>query len=200
MINRQFFFDHARLHLFDGRLKATQVVGMSAILDIWEKKRAASDDRWLAYILATAHHETDRAMQPIREYGNAAYFRRMYDIAGERPDLARRMGNTAPGDGARYCGRGFVQLTWKRNYAAMVAPTCVDLVAFPEKALDLPIATEIMFTGMICGMFTGRKMADYLSRTMEDWVNARRIINGIDKANLIAEYAKKYYAAISYTT
>ena len=39
------------------------------ILDEWEKNYAKADDRWLAYALGTAHHETDRTFGPIREYG-----------------------------------------------------------------------------------------------------------------------------------
>ncbi len=51
MINRKFFFDHARLTLFDGSLKASQVSGMNAILDEWDRAYAKKDDRWLAYML-----------------------------------------------------------------------------------------------------------------------------------------------------
>lgn len=200
MINRQFFFDRVRLGLFDGKLPQSQVAGVTAILDLLERDHGDGDDRWLAYMLATAHHETDRTMQPIREYGTAAYFRRMYDVEGARPALARRMGNTTPGDGARYCGRGFVQLTWKNNYAAMIGPTCVELVKFPERALELPVATEILFVGMMRGMFTGWKLGEFFGAKREDWVGARRIVNGRDKASLIAGYGRRYYAALSYTT
>ncbi|MEJ0013449.1 MAG: hypothetical protein WDM94_12685 [Bauldia sp.] len=200
MIDRHFFFDRIRLTLFDGALRQSQVDGLTAILDAWERDHAASDDRWLAYMLATAHHETDRTLQPIREAGGAAYLRRMYDVTGARPALARKMGNTEPGDGVKYCGRGFVQLTWKDNYRAMTGPTCIDLVAFPDRAMELPVATEILFTGMIRGMFTGRKLADYFNPSRADWTGARRIVNGTDKANLIAGYGRSYYAALSHTT
>lgn len=200
MINRHFFFDYVRTALFEGRLRQPQVNGLTAILDTWERGHAKSDDRWLAYMLATAHHETDRTLQPVRETGGEAYLRRMYDIAGARPALARKMGNTEPGDGVKYCGRGFVQLTWKNNYRAMGGPTCVDLVGHPDKAMELPVATEILFTGMIRGMFTGKKLADYFDRSRADWTGARRIVNGTDKASLIAGYGKAYYAAIGYTT
>jgi hypothetical protein len=74
LLNGKFFFDTARLRLFDGKLKATQVAGLSAILDEWEEHHAGKDDRWLAYVLATVHHETDRTMQPIKEYGGQSYF------------------------------------------------------------------------------------------------------------------------------
>ena len=202
MINRPFFFDRVRLQLFDGSLRQGQVDGLTGILDEWEKSHASKDDRWLAYMLATTHHETDRTVKPIKEYGGVAYYTRMYDPEphGTRPALARRMGNTAPGDGAKYCGRGFVQLTWKNNYAAMTPVTGVDLVNDPDRAMELPVATKVLFHGMMSGMFTGKKLGDYFNKTTEDWRNARRIINGVDKANAIAEYSKRYYSAISHTT
>lgn len=199
-INRKFFFDTVRVTLFGGSLKASQVAGMAAILDVWEDGYSDNDDRWLAYILATTFHEVDTRMQPINEYGGNAYFHRMYDINGSRPAKARELGNLSPGDGVRYRGRGFVQLTGKRNYADMARRLGVDLIGNPDLALDTRIATRIMFVGMTLGTFTGRKLADYFNPTRDDWIQARRIINGLDKANVIAGHGKRFYAALSYTT
>lgn len=200
MINRAFFFDQARMSLFGGSLKQGQVDGIVTILNEWEKSHAKKDDRWLAYMLATVHHETDRTFRPIKEYGGNAYYTKMYDVTGMNPARAKKNGNTTKGDGAKYCGRGFVQLTWKNNYKKMSAVCGVDLVAAPDRAMDPPIASKILFHGMMNGSFTGKKLADYFSSTTEDWKNARRIINGIDKANAIGDYGHRYYAAISYTT
>ena len=69
MINRKFFFDHARADLFNGGFTQGQVNGLNAILDEWESNYKNKDDRWLAYMLATVHHETDRKIAPIEEYG-----------------------------------------------------------------------------------------------------------------------------------
>ncbi len=184
-INRTFFYQHARETLFNGSLRQSQVDGMTAILDYWEKHLAGSDDRWLAYSLGTTHHETDRKMQPIEEYGRGR--NRTYG----RPD---------PQTGLKYYGRGFVQLTWKYNYKKLGDELHVDLVNHPERALDLGIATRVMFVGMINGFFTGKRLSTYFNKTTADWVNARRIINGTDRAQLVASYARLYYAAISYTT
>jgi hypothetical protein len=199
MLNRKFFFDRVRLDLFSGTLKASQVSGLDGILTEWDTNHAAEDDRWLAYMLATAHHETDRTFRPIKEYGGNAYLTKMYDVTGDNPKRARENGNTEPGDGARYCGRGFVQLTWKNNYRTMSGVCGVDLVAAPDRAMELPIATKILFHGMMNGTFTGKRLANYFAGSTEDWVNARKIINGLDKANAIADYGKRYYAAISHT-
>ncbi|MEM7546653.1 MAG: hypothetical protein AAF367_14055 [Pseudomonadota bacterium] len=202
-INRKFFFDQARTTLFDGSLKQQQVNGLTGLLDYWEAKHSKKDDRWLAYVIATAHHEVDRKMMPIKEYGGSKYFFRKYDIEGDNPRLARELGNIAKGDGVRFHGRGFVQLTGRANYAAWEKRLKTDLTSSYEnanKVLELGFATQILFEGMILGTFTGKKLSDYLDGVREDWEGARRIINGRDKKALIASYAKSYYAAISYTT
>lgn len=199
-INRRFFFDSVRTRPFAGRLTARQVEGLTAILDVWESSSERRDDRWLAYMLATAFHETATTMQPIREYGGNSYFTKMYDVEGANPARARRMGNTEPGDGPRYCGRGYVQLTWKANYAAMSPIVDADLVADPDKAMDPTIACKVMFHGMVDGLFTGRRLENYFQGATEEWVNARRIINGLDRAQIVAGYARNFYSAVSYTT
>lgn len=186
MINRTFFFDYVRQHLHNGTLNARQVQGMTAILDGWEPKYAKSDDRWLAYMLGTTHHETDRKMWPIEEYGRGK---------------GRPYGKPTGPYGQVYYGRGFVQLTWDYNYKTMETKAGITgLLQHPEYALDLANATKIMFYGMINGTFTGKKLGDYFNTTTDDWVRARAIINGTDKQQLVAGYAKQYYAAISYTT
>jgi putative chitinase len=175
-LNRDFFFHYVRLHLFGGSLKQSQVEGLTAIIDYWDAGYSGKDDRWLAYMFATAHHETDRKFQAIEEYGKG------------------KGHSYAP-----YYGRGLVQLTWDYNYKKMGERFGVDLFDHPELALDLDLAVKIMFYGMMNGSFTGKKLSDYFNATKEDWVSARRIINGLDKANLIAGYGHQYYAAISYT-
>ncbi len=198
-INRRFFYDTVRLTLFEGRMRQTQVNGMNVFLDYWENGFASNDDRWLAYMLATAYHEVDKKMQPIKEYGSDAYFFRMYDIEGQRPDVARDLGNTQPGDGVKFHGRGYVQLTGRRNYQDMSNRLGVDLVSNPELALETDVAARIIFEGMIDGSFTGKKLSDYFNPTTENWKQARRIVNRLDKAELIAGYGKLFYRAISYT-
>ena len=202
MINRKFFFDHVRANLFAGRLTASQVSGMNFILDVWEASHAAQDDRWLAYALGTAFHETAFTMQPIKELGGDKRFHDLYDIGGRNPTLARGLGNLQPGDGILFHGRGYVQLTGRANYKRMQAAFGGDLTssrAAADGVLQPALAAKIMFKGMIEGIFTGKKLGDYFNGPREDWVNARRIINRLDRADDIAGYARKFYAALSHT-
>jgi hypothetical protein len=58
------------------------------------------------------------------------------------------------------------------------------------------IAAEILFTGMEDGWFTGKALDDYFNLLATDYVGARRIVNGTDKASLIAGYARDFEEAL----
>lgn len=184
MIDRKKFYLAVRLNLFGGILHQSQVDGIEAILDEWERRKL-TDLRWLAYMLATVKWETAHTMQPIAEYGRGRGY--AYGV----PDA----------NGHAYYGRGFVQLTWKRNYEALGKLLNVDLVNNPDKAMELPIATQILFEGMMradssVGDFTGMALDDCFSATQEDWVKARKIINGTDHAAEIADLGRKFMSAL----
>ncbi|OBZ96011.1 chitinase [Pararhizobium polonicum] len=206
--DRTIFFKTVRSSLFDGTLRQGQVEGITAILDRWARTPATAvrpmpamaDRRWLAYMLATAHHETGRTMQPVRETFAASDDRAIAIL-----DAAFRRGRlpsvSVPywrrdADGKSWLGRGLVQLTHRANYEKMTAATGIDLVARPDLAMELAVSVDILFAGMESGAFTGRKLGDYFSATKEDWTGARRIINGRDRAALVAGYGKRYLAAI----
>lgn len=172
-MDRAVFFNTVRSYPFPGKLNAGQVQGMEAILDEWEHRQLV-DMRWLAYMLATAFHETAYSMQPIEEIGKGA---------------GRAYGDTP------YYGRGFVQLTWEKNYQTMGKLLNVDLQAHPEQALDMHVATQVMFEGMMRGLFTGVGLKKYFNDE-SDWYNARRIINGVDRADQVARYGRAFFFAL----
>lgn len=189
MINRKIFFDAVRTHLFDGSLKQSQVSGLTDLLDVWEASWVGSDPRWLAYALATAHHETDRTMLPIEEYGKGAgrsYGRRLKCNGTPYTDTANL-----------FYGRGYVQLTWYENYERASQELGADFISNPACVMVPAAAALIMFKGMAQGWFTGRKFSTYINERACDYLNARRIINGTDRAELVAGYAHKYQAALT---
>ena len=144
----------------------------------------------VAYLLATSWHETAYTMLPIKEYGGDKYLSK-YDTGR----LARILGNTpeADGDGVFYAGRGHVMITGRNNYRKFSALLNIDLLKFPDLALDLKISAEILTVGSLKGMFTGKQLSDYIKFGYSDeFVSARKVINGTDKSQAIAEHAKKF--------
>lgn len=187
-MNSKSFYDSIRAELFKGVISSKQFEGIESIISEYNKQ-CVNDVRKLAYILATAYHETSKTMQPIAEYGKG----KNYDY-GKKLKMNRKP-YTTPNQ--LYYGRGFVQLTWYENYEAMGKRLNLDLLNNPDLMLTLEPSIQTMFIGMKMGMFTGRKLSDYFNDTKTDWIGARRIINGLDKADLIAQYAKTFYKALT---
>jgi predicted chitinase len=167
-----------------GSLTEFQAQGIKTILDAWEKYDSLTDIRQLAYILATVKHETANTFLPIAEYG--------YGRGGSYGKLI---------NGKAYYGRGYVQLTWLSNYQVMTERLRakgfdVDLVNNPDDVMIPNIAIQIMFIGMHEGLFTGKKLKDYFNEVTEDPISARKIINGKDKAKMIAGYYYEFKNAL----
>jgi putative chitinase len=176
------FFDSIRPQ-FGGKMTAAQVEGCEALIRATNGLPLA----WRAYLLATAFHETDRTMQPITEYGGRKYFDK-YDTG----NLAKALGNTPAkdGDGFEYRGRGYVQITGRANYAKAGKALGLDLIADPDLALVPDYAAKILVRGCTEGWFTGKKLGDFAS-----YRDMRRVVNGTDKADEIARYARAFEGA-----
>lgn len=133
----------------------------------------------LAYLLATVYWETDGTMKPIREGGGSAY------LKGKKY--------------FPYIGRGYVQVTWSRNYKKAAKSLGLDEQTFiknPDGLLDPKYAVPICINGMLEGWFTSKRLSDYITLTKSDFEGARFIINGTDKAKEIAAIAQTYDAAL----
>ena len=179
-MDRAKFFASVRASgLFGATLSQSEADGTEAIIDAFIEA-GLTDHRWLAYMLATAFHETAATMRPIEEYGKGA---------------GRKYGLPVGPYRKIYFGRGYVQLTWEANYKKAQDKLGAPFHSKPELALDPKHAADIMTRGMTEGWFTGKKLSDYLGGKT-DYLNPRRIINGTDKAQLIAGYAQKFEAAI----
>lgn len=127
------------------------------------------DPNKLAYILATARHES--RFRPIEEYRSNTSQQNKYWHTG-------------------FYGRGFVQLTHEKNYRKMSEFLGVDLVKNPSLALDANNAAKILVYGMMNGRFTRKPLSNYINRDTVDFYNARKTVNGLDKATKIAVYAQ----------
>jgi putative chitinase len=209
-MNRKTLFDRLRARPFGGVLTQGQVDGINTILDAWERHyRQRTGIAQLGYCLGTTFHETARTMQPIKEYGDTAYFMRMYDKAGSRPNVATTLGNTEAGDGARFPGRGLVQLTGRDNHRRAtrrlrelgIIGNDIDFEANPDLVMRPDLACHIMFIGMEEGWFTGAKLDTIIDDVADgdehaDFISARKIINGTDRAELIAGNSDDFLKAL----
>jgi hypothetical protein len=165
--DRTIYFDSVRQSLFAGHMGEDQVFGQDTILSAWEKYAEGEDVRWLAYMLATTYHETAQEMLPIEEYGKGA---------------GQPYGEIDPETGQTYYGRGFVQLTWRDNYArADVELGLADDQSCEWDAKNALVpwtAARVMFKGMAEGWFRGDALGDWFNPQVDDAYNAREIING----------------------
>lgn len=192
-MNKQTFFSAIRRDLFEGGLTPQQVYRIEVLLDACVA--AGWPLAFTSYALATARHETAQWTH-MKELGGEAYFKRMYDKGGARPAKAKELGNVEAGDGVKFAGRGYVQLTGRSNYSKAGKALGLDLLKEPGKVEEPTIAAKVLIWGMSTGAYTGKANRDYLAKSPPDYVNARRIINGTDKASLIAGYAKLFQAAL----
>jgi hypothetical protein len=173
-----------------GKITQKQVDAIERFLSAMEKFGLTVAEN--AYIFATVYHETAKTFLPIEEYGKGR---------------GRKYGK--PVNGKKYYGRGYVQLTWDFNYEKATKelkkqrPDLVaefekksgqkfDMLAIPEQALDHDISTYVLVLGSLQGWFTGKKIGDYINARQTDYINARRVINGVDHARMIANTAVKF--------
>lgn len=162
-------FNHNLIKAFKIQYSIDQMSGISFIIEKY-LATGLKNSRWLAYILATAWHETAFTMRPVTEYGSKEYLR-------SKPYWP-------------YIGRGYVQITHKENYEKYNIADNLDA------ALDPEIAAYILIQGMVKGVFTGRKLSDYFNASTDDAFNARKIVNGLDRATRIKEYHDKFLGVI----
>lgn len=195
MINRANFQTAlSKTNLFRNKRLLLANNGLNNILEEW-MMRKLMDIRWLAYMMATTYHETAGTMEPIEEFAGRDKNRNKIPDNFEKYDTMRSLGNTAmlDGDGIRYRGRGYVQITGRNNYKKFAERYDLPLIAKPELVLNPNISVKILYDGMIEGIFTGKCLRDYFTETKQDWINARRIINGIDCAAKIAGHAQVFH-------
>ncbi|MDJ0614894.1 MAG: TIGR02594 family protein [Rhizobiaceae bacterium] len=186
------FFDAVRGTVFGGRLTQSAVDNMNKIVGYWVEDYADHPTNQLAYVLATVLAEVGLNMRPVRESFASS------DAKARERVRGRRYGRPAGPYNHVYYGRGYVQLTWLRNYKSQSAKLGIDLVQFPDKALETEIALQILVDGMIAGDFsgTGHGLGYYVNSSKQDFVGARYTVNVQDRAHEIAGYANTFLFAL----
>ena len=169
MIDLSIFFRQVRSSVFGGSLTKGQVDGIERIIDYWQTQWSKMPLDEFAYLLATVYWESAHKMQPVKEMGSDAYLRSKKYYP--------------------YIGVGLIQATWKANWDKLGIKSLQD-------GLQWPSALHAAFYGMAAGIYTGKKLADYIGHGRLDYVNARRIINGTDKAQEIAKIGMSFRAAL----
>jgi putative chitinase len=203
-MNKGSFYTSVRSTLFGGKLSQGVVDTIEAINTALDKY-CVTDYRQRAYVFGTARHESYHAKvnpewAPVREgfsSTNQGAIKAVTSLFNRKiisKNYALPLAN-----GLSYYGRGLVQITHPGNYIDLGKRLGIKLYDNPDMALDRGIAAEILVVGMKEGLFTGKKLSNYFTYTETDNVNARRIINGTDKADLIADYATEFYNALILT-
>lgn len=166
-----------------GTLSTPQRQGAYFLLSRLAADPDLRDRRQWAYILATAWHETGQTLQPVREIGQGR---------------GRAYGRPGRHQGQIAYGRGYVQLTWDDNYAKVDRELKLGgrLLANYDLALQPGLAYQILARGMARGWFTGQRLDDYINARGCDFRGARRIVNGQDRAALIAGQARVWWRAL----
>lgn len=197
IINPTRFFDGYRRNF--GPLHQREVDGLNYLLAAYTAEPLWSDVRNVAYSLATIKRETGIAIKvngvkipqtfnPIEEVGGRIYLSKYY----LSPNLRRNLGNTQLSDAWNFKGRGYVQITGRANYTKFAGLLGLPLIVQPELALLPATSFQIMTLGMHRGLFTSRKLADYINDRETSYFYARKIINGLDHAGEIAQNAVKF--------
>lgn len=198
-LDRAAFYKDLRREFRLRKLGRGQVDGFEAILNVWDATPEYDEIGWLAYILATAWHETGRTMEPVREgFGRTdeeAYQRvTKYCASKNKKNYAARHAN-----GQSYYGRGYVQLTHGYNYKSLGERLGFGSALYdnPEMVMNVDTAAKIIAVGMMEGLF-GRRLTEFIGRGKYDWAGARRSVNGTDKKDLIAGHARKFCRILNY--
>jgi hypothetical protein len=151
-------------------------------------KLTDNDIKTIAYILATIEHETSSSFKPTEESSSGKAYENRTDL-----------GNTQPGDGPRFKGRGYIQLVGRHNYMTLNKELKLeggpdDIVRNPDNLLKPAIAYQALYLYMVSGTLSGsgKKLSDFIGKSNADYdnyYNARRVLGGLDHAAPIAEKA-----------
>lgn len=205
-INKKLFFDN---YPYSNLSKVK--TNLNFLIDKFDASTKLDRIDYFAYILGTLRRETNDTFAPVEEgywipaSKRAAALKKYY--VQNNPGAVKTI---FPASGLTYYGRGYVQLTHDWNYKKFQPLIqqrfpAIDIFAEPIKACDPEVAWIVLEEGMTRDdltiqdeNFTGFTLEQFFNDQKQDWVKARKIINGMDHANEIAQYAIAYYNVLEY--
>lgn len=167
------------------KLSAIQKSTIELLLTECERHGVA-DKKQIAYVLATCYHEC--RYKPISE------------IRAKPGTKIWKWQNRYWPSG--FYGRGYSQLTWRKNYRKFSPIVGVNLEANPDQALRPEIGAKILVYGMANGTFVANgltsktRLSTFLNDGEPDWLGARAIVNGSFEADKVADAAIKIMSVI----
>lgn len=198
--DRNRFFDEYAKAM--SKLNQSQVAGLDQLLGFIEQDKKVDDVRAAAFILALVQHESAGTWQPLGESGGTTYFKK-YEPG---TSLGRRLGNTQPGDGKLFRGRGYIQITGRTNYKKMGDALGINLISHPNAANDPAIAYRLMSEALYRGLLTGKKLTYFIGGGKADYKTLLRAFglqtasDKIVKTALILERILRDSLATPYTS
>lgn len=192
LIDRDFFYKN-----FAGDCD-WNTMELDRLFDFCDKSERVLRTDEIAYILATIRHECGMTLLPTREETDIA---RAPWLAGKYLPYTHGLdfdGHPHPKTGYLYMGRGYTQLTWFSNYDKFEKITGLPLVGNPDLLLVPENAWKVLELGMYDGLYTGKKMSDYFTGQTSNFFKARAIINGVDHAYEIRDYALQFFYVLRY--
>ncbi|MCV6548537.1 MAG: hypothetical protein OIF56_14865 [Cohaesibacter sp.] len=192
------FFDVLRgSSVFPKRVRASAVKAIHCIINECIDQ-GVIDFRQIAYVLATPRGEVGSAFLPVREGFSKSDAGAIKAVANlhRRGKISRNYALRHKKTGQSYYGRGWVQLTHFFNYEKYARLTGLPLTTQPDLMLTDKVSAFVLVHGMRTGGFTSKKLADYFGQKHTHWLNARRIVNSMDKADKFARFAKDFHKAL----
>lgn len=199
MINRENFYNGFRQKF--GKLVQPKVNAINFLLEKFDESELFDSKGKIAYAFATILRETADTFEPVKE-GYWITKNRVQKLYNYYYNHNRHALNTIFPNGLagkNYLGRGRIQTTHNYNYKNIGDKLGIDLLNNPDLALDNETDWKILELGFSAGIWTGKKLSNYINDDIVDYYNARKIVNGLDHAREIANDAEKFYNIIEFS-
>lgn len=201
MINREIFFEGYKKEF--GKLNQIQLSGLEVMLSGFDDTEYFNLATQYADILAQTKRETNDTYKPQKEgYWIAETKRKkaLYNYyAKNNPSALKTIFPYGWNSILTYEGRGRTQTTHLGNYIQISNKLGIDCVNNPDLLLDDKTDMKVLLYCYHTGLWTGKKLTDYINEEKTDYKNARRVVNGLDHWKEIESDAIKFEKIIEFT-